>query len=91
MVEPGTVAQAVPGGRHQRPAWVPLEIYSAATHLFVWRTNDRNDLDRLRSIDSAGQGNLRAVIQRLDWEAHEVAYFNTRTRTSLVTIPPKAG
>lgn len=75
----------------QRPAWVPLEMYSQATHLYLWRSNDRRDLERLRDVSGEfSGGDLEAVVRRLDFRKHEVLYVNTRTGASAITIPPKA-
>lgn len=74
----------------QRPAWVPLDMYSQATHLFLWNANDRRDLQRLRDIGGNFSGmNLERVVGHLDWNKHEVLYLNTRTSQSVITIPPK--
>lgn len=74
----------------QRPAWVPLELYSQATHLFLWRTTDRRDLERLRDIsgpvDARG---LMEAVSALDFWKFEVLYVNTRTGEVLITSPPK--
>jgi hypothetical protein len=59
----------------QRPAWVPLEAYSQATHLFLWATSDRRDLNRLSDIAArADVGLVRRVLPVLD--QHEVLYVN---------------
>ena len=34
----------------QRPAWIPRECYSSATHIFFARTTDKTDLDRVADI-----------------------------------------
>lgn len=75
----------------QRPVWVPPEMYTQATHLFFWKSNDRRDLDRIRDI--AGPVDHQALIETvkgLDYFAYEVAYVNARTGDLLVTTPPKA-
>ena len=35
----------------QRPAWVPLEAYSQAGHLILFRTGDERDLIRIGSLN----------------------------------------
>jgi len=44
----------------QRPAFIPLAFYDQATHLFVWRDNDRRNRQRLGEL----AGNASAVVQR---------------------------
>lgn len=74
----------------QRPAWVPLDMYSQATHLFLWKANDRRDLDRLREIGGDfGDVDLRRVVGGLNFRRHETLYLNTRTGQALITVPPK--
>lgn len=67
-------------GATQRPAWVPLELYSQATHVFLWRHNDPRDLDRLGGIAAAGDVNPRTIREMV---AHlgknQFLYVNTRT------------
>lgn len=68
----------------QRPAWVPLEAYSQATHLFIWRTSDRRDLARL--ADVAGQFDVEKVRRTVAQLAlHECLYANTRRGTLMRT------
>lgn len=67
-------------GATQRPAWVPLELYSQATHVFLFRHNDRRDLDRLAGIAAAGDVDPRTIRETV---AHlgknQFLYVNTRT------------
>ena len=68
----------------QRPAWVPLDAYSQATHLFLWRTGDRRDLNRLSDISGAVDVDaIRSVVSGLT--GHDFLYINTRTGTMLVS------
>jgi len=67
-------------GATQRPAWVPLELYSQATHVFIWKHNDRRDLDRLGGIASAGDvdpATIRQIVGHLS--KNQFLYVNTRT------------
>ncbi len=67
-------------GATQRPAWVPLELYSQATHVFLFRHNDRRDLDRLSGIASAGDvepRTIREIVGHLG--KNQFLYVNTRT------------
>lgn len=60
----------------QRPRHVPLAAYSQATHLFLWRSSDRRDLDRLAELNGADTGTLKRLLPRLP--KHEALYVNTR-------------
>lgn len=70
-------------GATQRPAWVPLEMYSQATHLFFWRTTDRADLGRIGGLGGLDPGLVRQRVARL--RPHETLYVNSRTGEMLVT------
>lgn len=74
----------------QRPAWIPVVAYSSATHLFLFKTNDREDLKRMRDI--AGQVDPREVqdrLARLPADRHEALYVNSRTGRIQEVIAPK--
>lgn len=73
----------------QRPAGVPLDLYSAPSHLFLWRTNDDNDLRRLAGLGAADNRTVRAAVQSLDREAHDVLHVNTLTGALVRTRAPK--
>lgn len=50
----------------QRPRHVPLEAYSQASHLFLWRTNDRQDLRRIREFSGRiNPANVQAAIHSI--------------------------
>lgn len=66
-------------GATQRPAWVPLDIYSAATHLFFWRTNDDNDLRRIGGVGWLSSAMIRRAVATLDHRSHQFLYLNSRT------------
>lgn len=61
----------------QRPASVPLEMYSQATHVFLFRERERRNLERLGEINSADSGVVRAIVSNL--EDYQVLYINTVT------------
>lgn len=66
----------------QRPAFVPVIVYSSATHVFVWGTNEAADLKRLSSVaklDSLTRNQLSGVMGSL--EPHEFVYVNVRDNT----------
>lgn len=73
----------------QRPAWVPLEAYSQATHVFFWRTTDRRDLDRIAGLGGSDSAMVRRRVAELDH--HQVLYVNTRSGTILSTSPRADG
>ncbi len=61
----------------QRPAWIPLEAYSQATHLFLWRTGDERDLVRMGALNGANAGIVASVVSQL--ERHQFLYVNLST------------
>jgi hypothetical protein len=64
----------------QRPAYMPLEFYDQATHLFMFKDNDRINVTRLAGL--AGS-EMAASIKRemADLTKHEFIYVNTRSDT----------
>lgn len=72
----------------QRPRWVPLEMYSQATHVFLWRTNDGDDLKRIGGLGSHDSRAIRDRVAKLD--RFQTLYVNTRTGELCTTIPPPA-
>lgn len=64
-------------GATQRPAWVPLDIYSQASHLWFWRTNDDRDLARIGGLNGVSSADVRALVATLD--RHQVLNVDTRT------------
>lgn len=73
-------------GCTQRPRWVPLDAYSGASHLFLWRTNDRQDIARLSGLNGADSSAVQAIVPQLD--RFDVLYVDTRTGTLAITRPP---
>lgn len=73
----------------QRPRNVPVEAYSSSAHLFIWATNDDDDLRRLSGLGAASSREVRDAVGALDFRAHEVLYVDTRTGNVAVTIPPE--
>lgn len=76
-------------GATQRPAWVPLDVYSAPTHLFLWRTNDHNDLRRIAGVGGLSSDTIRAHVATLDAQRNEVLYLNSRTGQMVRTNPTR--
>jgi DNA helicase HerA-like ATPase len=71
----------------QRPAWVPLALYSAASHLFLWRTNDARDLARIGGLNGVDPVPVRAAVANLP--RFHALYVNVRDGSMLTTIAPK--
>lgn len=72
-------------GMTQRPAFIPLAFYDQATHLFLWRDNDRRNLQRVGEL----AGNARQTVSRevAELERREVLYLHKdsgfRVRTTV--------
>lgn len=63
----------------QRPAFVPVIVYSSASHIFTWGTNYKDDLKKLSSvakIDALSANDLRETMGSLG--EHEFVYVNVR-------------
>lgn len=73
----------------QRPAYMPLEFYDQATHLFLFKDNDRINVSRMAGL--AGSEKMESVRRTMPTLAkHEFVYVNTRTDTvvrSSCTLP----
>ncbi len=71
----------------QRPANVPVAIYSQSTHLMFWQNNDENDLKRIAGTSRESAATMRHIAQNLhQWQ---VLYVNTRSGRMARTTPPK--
>lgn len=79
-------------GGTQRPKFIPLAFYQSATHLFLWKESDDNNLQRLSEI--AGNVNKRAIMRvvrelkgpEFEGDTRETLYVNTRTGKIIKTI-----
>jgi hypothetical protein len=70
----------------QRPAWVPLEAYDQASHLYLWRDPDAGNRRRLSEIGGAVDSKALGA-EMLALEGHEVLYVDGRTgRTVRTTV-----
>lgn len=67
----------------QRPRNIPLTAYSQATHLFLWRDSDAENLKRLSELGAADTQAVRHILPRL--AQHECLYVNTRTGEMTIT------
>jgi ABC-type cobalamin/Fe3+-siderophores transport system ATPase subunit len=74
-------------GCSQRPRHIPLDAYSAASHLFLWRNNDEYDLKRLSGLNGVSSALVRSIVPQLPRFA--VLYVSTRTGAMAITVPPK--
>ena len=74
----------------QRPAWVPLEVYTESTHLFFWKTVEKGAVDRISHLGGANEELVKFLVRRL--ERHQVLYVNKVTgqmfRTHAPYLPP---
>lgn len=71
----------------QRPRNVPLEAYSSSSHLFIWRTNDQEDLKRLTGLGAFDPRPIRDEVARLP--RYEALYVGTRSDIlAIVKAPP---
>lgn len=73
----------------QRPRHVPLAFYSQATHLFLWKNSDENDLKRLDEIGGFPRGQVADVVSGL--QPHEVLYLDKVRRIMVRTKAQKIG
>lgn len=73
----------------QRPVWVPREMWSQSSHLFLFPVTDREDLKALAGFGARLDAQLvRSVVSSLDPDRHECAYVDVRRGRILVTQPP---
>lgn len=71
----------------QRPAWVPRELYTSATHLFFWRVNEKEDLNSISGIGALDSTIIRDAVMNL--EQYQCLYINTRSGYMCRTKAPK--
>ena len=70
----------------QRPRWLPLEAFSQATHLFLWRNRDKYDTDRLAGLGTLPSAMIRETIGTLP--KFHCLYINTRDDYMAITKAP---
>lgn len=75
----------------QRPTQVPLLALSSASYLFLFRTQDDRDLERLREASTGFPRRLLAdQVARLNWHEHEFLFVDTRRmELARVVAPPR--
>lgn len=70
----------------QRPAWVPVECFDQASHLYIWRENDARNLERFGEISRINAAQVFEAVSVLPpWHC---LYINTRTGDMMITRPP---
>lgn len=69
----------------QRPAYMPLEFYDQATHLFMFKDNDRINVSRLAGL--AGVDMAESIKREMaTLSKHEFIYVNTRSDVVIRSI-----
>jgi energy-coupling factor transporter ATP-binding protein EcfA2 len=61
----------------QRPAWVPVVTYGSASHAFLWKTTDADDMRRLKALGGVNAVELATNLLKL--RPHELIYVPTRS------------
>ena len=61
----------------QRPVAIPVVAFESAWHLFVFRTTDVRNIERIAEFEGANEPLLRWLLPRLS--EHEALYIETRT------------
>ncbi len=74
-------------GGTQRPRWVPREMWTEATHLFVWGTTDDDDLRTIGGFGGRNSKEIRAVVAGLP--RYHALYANKRDGRLCVTKSPR--
>lgn len=70
-------------GSAQRPAFVPIEAYSQASHLFLFRTGHEGDLGKVGSFNGANAKQISATVETLP--EHHFLHVNLLTREQTVS------
>lgn len=66
----------------QRPAWLPASTLPNSTHLFLWKSNKREDAQRLADVGGIDAKQITEQLKTLD--AHEFIYVRARGTESQV-------
>lgn len=67
----------------QRPRHVPLEAYDQATHIFIWRDPDLQNVARTAEIIGMNKREAQEKVSGLQY--HEFLYYNTRTGETAIS------
>lgn len=73
----------------QRPKYVPLDVYTNSTHLFLFQEKDWSNIERLSAISSVDALLTASIITGL--ELHQFLYINSRTGQMVRCMTPKPG
>lgn len=60
----------------QRPAWLPASTLPNSTHIFLWKSNKREDAQRLADVGGIDAKLITETLKTLG--AHEFVYVKTR-------------
>jgi hypothetical protein len=66
----------------QRPAWLPASTLPNSTHIFLWKSNKREDAQRLADVGGIDSKLIIETMKTLG--AHEFIYIKTRGTESHV-------
>ncbi len=72
----------------QRPAWVPLEAFDAATHLFFFKDNDQKNIARIAELAGLDRRSVALAVPQLEStedEGGQFLYYNTRSDQMLIS------
>ena len=71
----------------QRPSHVPLEAYSQAQHLFLFRTGDERDLTRMGGLNGNSAKQVAATVA--DLPHHHFLYVNLNNGEQIISTVKK--
>lgn len=72
----------------QRPAWVALEAFDAATHLFFFRDNDLKNIQRVAELAGLDKKAVQKAVPQLEStesEGGQFLYYNTRSDQMMIS------
>jgi hypothetical protein len=72
----------------QRPAWVSLEAFDAATHLFFFKDNDQKNIQRIAELAGLDKRAVGAAVPQLEStedEGGQFLYYNTRSDQMMIS------
>lgn len=73
----------------QRAAWVPREVWSEVTHVFIFGTRDRRDLMSLRELGGKVDPDIVSEAV-LSLKEHEFLYINRISGRAAISKAPKS-
>lgn len=72
----------------QRPRWVPIEAFDAATHLFFFKDNDLGNIQRISELAGLDRRSVQLAVPQLESteeEGGQFLYYNTRTDVKMIS------